>query len=182
MRVVCLQTRLVLFIQWIKTCWFGCQSYYHFGRVVYLAAQRQYRCTVFVFWKTISVPAIMFFLAYQCLFLAEFIANMFVGRVLYCNFVSAVQSVPLLNLTVSSMKFFSVFFFSYGCVDVAPETLVIHIWKVSKRVNCCNIHFSYLLDWTTVLCTCTRIGFLNALLQKCFYLINSVRQSGACPE
>lgn len=48
-RVMCLQTRLVLFIQWIKTCSFGSQSCYHFGRVVYLAAKREYHCIVFGF-------------------------------------------------------------------------------------------------------------------------------------
>lgn len=53
------------------------------------------------------------------------------ARFLYCNFVSAVQSVPLLNLTVSFMKFFSLFLFSYGiCRCCSRNTCHSHLESV----------------------------------------------------
>lgn len=103
-----LLTNLSCFIHSMdKTCSFGCQSYCHFGRVVYLVAQRQYRCTV----QRYCACHYVFFVN-RCPFLAEFIANTFVGRVL-CTFVGAVCSTSQFNSVIYAY-FFSLFLFSHG--------------------------------------------------------------------
>lgn len=90
-RVMCFQSHLVLFIQWIKTCSFGCQSYYHFGRGVYLAAQRQYHCIVFGF--GILFPFLPLCFPYIPMCLSRWMCSIYVCWTVFCTFVRAVQSV-----------------------------------------------------------------------------------------
>lgn len=111
-RVVCLQTHLVLFIQWIKTCPFGSQSCYHFGRVVYLAAQRQYHCIVFGFGRLFPCLPLCFLCIPMSLFGWIYSKYVCWARSLCFCPCSAVCS--LLKLTVSSMHFFSLLLFSPG--------------------------------------------------------------------